>query len=248
MENGSLLIGKPKTTTKGVWMKIAIIPARGGSKRIPKKNIKPFNGKPIIIYPIIETLESKLFDHVIVSTDSEYIAKVALEAGAEVPFFRPSDLSDDITPTASVVAHGINWVNENWGRVEYACCVYPTSPFLRKEYLNKGYQLIVEKKVSSVFSVTSFPFSIFRALKINNHGFLEMFWPEYELTRSQDLPDSYHDAGQFYWLCAEKFLESGKLYANDSVPVILPRYLVQDIDTLEDWANAEYMYKALNIP
>lgn len=227
-------------------MKIAIIPARGGSKRIPKKNIKLFNGKPIISYPIQVALASNIFDHVIVTTDSDEIARVAMEAGAEIPFIRPSELSDDNTPTAPVIVHAINWVKENWGEVEYACCIYPTTPFLRNEYLNKGYELIVEQGVSSVFSVTSFPFAIFRALKVNEKGCIDMLWPEYELTRSQDLPDCFHDAGQFYWLHADKFLESRKLYAKDSMPVVLPRYLVQDIDTPEDWVNAEYMFKAIN--
>lgn len=228
-------------------MRIAVIPARGGSKRIPKKNIKDFSGRPIISYPIKAALEAKIFDHVIVSTDSDDIAKIAKETGAEVPFFRPLELADDITPTAPVLIHSINWVKKNWGNVEYACCIYPTTPFLRTEYLLKGYELIVNKNASAAFSVTTFPFTIFRALRINDNGSIGMYWPEYELTRSQDLPEAYHDAGQFYWVNAEKFLETQKLYAKDSIPVILPRFMVQDIDTPEDWINAEYMYKAINL-
>ena len=225
-------------------MNVAIIPARGSSKRIPGKNIKNFAGKPIITYSIDAAEASGIFDRIIVSTDSEDIADVARSAGAEVPFARPSELSDDHTPTAPVLEHALRWLKSEGCSVKYLCCIYPTAPFVRSKDLIRGYELLVENNVSSVFSVTEFEFTIFRGLKINDEGFVEMFWPEHELTRSQDLPQAYHDAGQFYWLDSEKFLKNKKLYAKDAKPIILPRVLVQDIDTLEDWETAEIMYKA----
>lgn len=224
-------------------MNIAIIPARGGSKRIPKKNIKIFSGKPMISYSIEAAKKSGLFDRIIVSTDSEEIAAVAREYGAEVPFMRPAELSDDYTPTASVIKHAIEWLKNNGDKPDYVCCVYATSPLLQPQYLVDGYNLIFNNQVSSVFSVTTFPFPILRGLKINSDGCLEMFFPEHELTRSNDLPESYHDAGMFYWLETESFLRTSRVYTADAMPVILPRISVQDIDTPEDWDTAEILYK-----
>jgi len=227
-------------------MNIAIIPARIGSKRIAKKNIKPFCGIPIINYPIKIALESDLFDRVIVSTDSKEIANVAIEAGAEVPFFRPNELSDDYTVTADVILHSLNKLNIN-NNIDYACCIYATAVFVNKFYLEQGYKIISEKKSSTAFSVTTFPFSIFRSININDDGNIEMIWPEHMNTRSNDLEEAYHDAGQFYWINVKKFLNNPSLYANDSMPVIIPRSHVQDIDTLEDWKKAELMYKAIQL-
>ena len=224
-------------------MNVAIIPARSGSKRIPNKNIKHFLGKPIIHYSIEAAQKSEVFDRIIVSTDSEKIADFAREAGAEVPFMRPAELSDDYTPTAPVLEHAINWLKRHEQSVDYFCCIYPTAPFIRCDDLVRGYKLLIENKASSVFGVTEFNFPIFRGLKINDSGRLEMFWPEHELTRSQDLPTAYHDAGQFYWVDSGKFLKYKKIYSKDSKPVILPRILVQDIDTAEDWELAEMMYQ-----
>lgn len=224
-------------------MNVAIIPARGGSKRIPGKNIKNFAGKPIITYSIDAARKCRIFDRIIVSTDCDRIAEISQRAGAEVPFVRPSELSDDHTPTALVLEHALRWLESESCRVKYLCCIYPTAPFVRSEDLIKGYKLLIENNVSSVFSVTEFEFTIFRGLKINDEGFIEMFWPEHELTRSQDLPQAYHDAGQFYWLDSEKFLGNKKLYANDAKPIILSRFLVQDIDTLNDWKTAELMFE-----
>lgn len=226
-------------------MNIAIIPARGGSKRIPKKNIKLFQGKPIIEYSIKAAVDSKLFDKVIVSTDEDEIMKIAEKSGAEVPFVRPPDLSDDYTPLPQVIKHALLWYQNKGVEYEYACCILATAPFVRSEDIMKGYEIINQEKNSSIFSVTSFPFPIFRALKINSNNNLEMFWPEHELTRSNDLPEAYHDAGQFYWIEKSNFLINEKLYAKDALPIILPRYLVQDIDTEEDWKRAELMYKLL---
>lgn len=227
-------------------MNIAIIPARGGSKRIPGKNIKSFLGKPIIAYSIEAALTSGLFDSVVVSTDSEEIAEVARKYGAVTPFVRPNELCDDHTPTAPVITHAIEWFAEHETMPEYACCIYATAPFVEASYLREGYDTINENKCSSCFAITTFGFPIFRSLKINGHGNLEMFWPEHELTRSQDLEEAYHDAGQFYWVECERFLRFPKVYAEDARPVILPRYLVQDIDTPEDWKMAEYLYKAIH--
>ncbi|WP_291329279.1 pseudaminic acid cytidylyltransferase [Desulfovibrio sp. UCD-KL4C] len=229
-------------------MRVAIIPARGGSKRIANKNIKNFAGKPIISYPITTAIESGLFEKVIVSTDSEQIAETATKLGASVPFIRPHELADDFTPTAPVLAHAIEWLSNNGVAPEFACCIYATTPFIRTEDLTTGINnLLQNEEVLSTFSVTSFPFQIFRALKINSAGYLNMFWPEHETTRSQDLPDAYHDAGQFYWVRCRDFLLEPKLYTQKSKPVILPRHLVQDIDTQEDWETAELMYKLLNL-
>ena len=224
-------------------MNVAIIPARGGSKRIPNKNIKHFAGKPIIAYSIEAAKVSGLFDKIFVSTDSEKIALTAKEYGAEVPFMRPKELSDDFTPTAPVLLHALKWLEVQGMPAKFACCIYATAPFVRPEYLKKGFRLIMRKRASAVFSVTAFPFSIFRALNINEAGCLEMFWPEHECTRSNDLPEAYHDAGQFYWLDSKRFLKTKKVYANDALPVIIPHFLVQDIDTPEDWETALVIYE-----
>jgi len=228
-------------------MNVAIIPARGGSKRIPGKNVKSFAGKPIIAYSIEAALVSGLFERVIVTTDSEEIADTARRFGAETPFVRPSELSDDCTPTAPVIVHAIEWLRNNGFDPEFACCIYATAPFVQPEFLKEGYHMIRAYGCSTSYTVTTFPFPILRALKIKKEGVLEMIWPEYELTRSQDLPDAYHDAGQVYWVDCKKFLRSPCLYASDSRPIVLPRQFVQDIDTLEDWKVAEAMFLALDL-
>lgn len=226
-------------------MNVAIIQARGGSKRIPGKNIKNFLGKPIINYTIEKALACQdIFDRVIVSTDSEEIAEIARKAGAEVPFIRPAKLADDFANTADVVEHAISESEKVYGeKIDKACCLYATAPFLREQDLRKGFDLLIKNNVGTVFSVTTFSFSVFRALKINEKGFLEMCWPEHELTRSNDLPETYHDAGQFYLLDAQKFLSEKRIYSKDALPVILPRILVQDIDSPEDWETAEILYE-----
>jgi pseudaminic acid cytidylyltransferase len=228
-------------------MNVAIIPAREGNIRIPGKNTKLFMGKPIIKYSIEAAIQSNLFDRVVVSTDSEIIAQVARDAGAETPFIRPKDLADEFSPLADVFFHAMMWLKNLGDNIKYACGILATAPFIRTEDIKSGYKLLLKKQVSSVCSVATFPFPISRALKINNDGYLEMFWPEHELTRSNDLPQAYHDAGQFYWLESEEFLKKKKVYTPDALPVIIPRYLVQDIDTLEDWEVAERMYKSLQL-
>jgi len=150
-------------------------------------------------------------------------------------------------PTAPVVAHVLERLQEDGQPADYACCIYATAPFVQAQYIRQGYALLTAKKVSSVFSVTTFPFPIFRALKIEADGQLAMFWPEHELTRSNDLPEAYHDAGQFYWVECQRFMREQRMYTKDAMPIILPRYLVQDIDTPEDWQTAEYMFEALRL-
>ncbi|MCB2182809.1 MAG: pseudaminic acid cytidylyltransferase [Desulfobulbaceae bacterium] len=226
-------------------MNIALIPARGGSKRIPGKNIKNFCGKPIIAYSIEAALEAQIFDRIIVSTDSDEIGSVARQYGAEVPFVRPAELADDFSTTAAVVEHGLNWLYSQGEKIRYLCCLYATAPFVTGKYLRQGFEKIVSEGVSSVFTVTSYPSSIYRALLIGEKGYLTMVHPEHELTRSNDLPETYYDAGQFYWLDAGSFMETQRIYSRDALPVILPRFLVQDIDTSEDWKTAELMYEAL---
>lgn len=228
-------------------MKIAVIPARGGSKRIPRKNIRPFAGKPIMAYSIAAALESSLFDRVMVSTDDENIAAVAREFGAEVPFIRPASLADDHTGTNAVVKHAIIWHQERGQPVDYACCIYATAPLVQARYLREGFEKLVNTGKSYVFSVTRFAFPIQRAIRLNARGEVEALFPKHIFSRSQDLEEAYHDAGQFYWGRAQAYLEGVVAFSTASLPVILPQHLVQDIDTLEDWRRAELMYQALQL-
>ena len=228
-------------------MKVAIIPARGGSTRIPRKNIKNFLGKPIIAYSIEAAIHSELFDLVIVSTDDEKIAFVAREWGAETPFMRPDELGLDSVGTNDVVKHAISWLNDHGKSVEIACTIYATAPFVQAKYLRQGLKLLTENDKSFSFSATTFPFPIKRAFRLTENGEAEMFWPEHYSTRSQHLEEAYHDAGQFYWGTANAFLNDVMMFSHQAMPVILPRHLVQDIDTMEDWHRAEFMYKALQM-
>lgn len=223
---------------------VAVIPARGGSKRIPNKNNKHFCGKPMIAYSIEAAKDVGIFDRIIVSTDSKEIASTAKEFGAEVPFMRPCELADDHAGTDAVVLHALKRLMEDGEKIDYICCIYATAPFVKAEYIIKGYDLLRDKNATSCFSVTTYPFPIYRSLKINSQNRLEMFWPEYREIRSQDLTEAYHDAGQFYWADAKNYLKEKQFYSKDAVPVILPRYLVQDIDTIEDWKTAELMFRA----
>lgn len=225
-------------------MNIAIIPARGGSKRIPGKNIKLFCGKPLIAYSIEAARKSGLFEKVIVSTDSPEVADIAKEFGAEVPFIRPSELSNDVVGTRPVTNHAIQYCIEHYFEPEFACCIYATAPFISDRYLKQGLQNLQANpdKLFS-FSVTTYPFPIQRSLKIAD-GQLEAMFPENIYKRSQDLDEAFHDAGQFYWGTTQGYLSGTSLFSEYSLPVVLPRYLVQDIDTKEDWTRAELMYKA----
>jgi pseudaminic acid cytidylyltransferase len=223
---------------------IAIIPARGGSKRIPRKNIKEFNGKPLIVYSIQAALNSKLFDKVIVSTDDKEIATIAKEYGADVPFIRPKELSDDFTEAGAVVGHALNWCKEHGFNYDFSCLIYATAPMLKPAYLKEGYQKLLNSDASKALSVTSMPFPIQRTFKITKDNRCEMFWPENFTKRSQDLEEAYQDAGQFCWVNLKK-TPKDITFGSDTIPIIIPRYLVQDIDTPEDWQRAEYMYEAL---
>ncbi len=226
---------------------VAVIPARGGSKRIPHKNIKNFFGKPMIQYSIDAALESGIFEEVIVSTDDPKIADVAQKAGARVPFTRPESLSDDFKPMGEVLVHALEYLRvEEKKPYEHVCFILATAPFIESEDLKQSYALIRKHQSSAVIPVTTFPFPIFRALKESTEGRLEMVWPEYEMARSNDLPEAYHDAGQFYWLNVETFLKDRKIYAKNSRAFHLPRHRVQDIDTPEDWERAEMIYRAMH--
>lgn len=226
-------------------MRIAIIPARGGSKRIPRKNINSFCGKPIIAYSIEAARASGLFDRIVITTDDEEIADIAHEYGAEVPFIRPKNLSDDHTATLPVIAHAIKTLQEQGNTINAVCCIYATAPFIRPEDIAGAYKALIEQNKSYAFPVTTFPFPIFRAVKRSENGDITMFWPEHFATRSQDLPEAYHDVGQFYWGTPDAWLAEAPIFSDAATTILLPRHLVQDIDTPEDWIRAELMYKAL---
>ena len=226
-------------------MKLAIIPARGGSKRIPRKNIKPFCGKPMMAWSIEAARLSGCFDHIIVSTDDGEIAELARQYGAEVPFMRPPELSDDYSGTIPVIAHAIDWMNRNTGAVSLACCIYATAPFVQPEDLKRGLSLLQDSGADYAFSVTSYAFPIQRAIRITPNARVEMFKPEHFNTRSQDLEEAFHDAGQFYWGRAAAWLSGKPLFSPAATPVVLPRHRVQDIDTLEDWERAEWLFKSM---
>lgn len=225
-------------------MNVAVIPARGGSKRIPRKNIKPFCGKPMIAWSIEAALQSGCCERVLVSTDDAEIAAVARQYGAEVPFVRPAELSDDHTGTIPVIAHAVAWLSGQGAAPQQVCCIYATAPFITPQDIQRGLELLQTNGCDYAFSVTSYPFPIQRAIRITQAGRIEMFDPEQFAVRSQDLEEAYHDAGQFYWGRFDAWLEGKVLFSPDAVPVILPRYQVQDIDTPEDWLRAELMFKA----
>lgn len=224
-------------------MNIAIIPARGGSKRIPRKNIQLFAGKPIIAYSILAAKYSGLFDRIIVSTDDKEIASIAKEWGAEVPFMRPAELSGDYTGTMEVIQHSINQLESIGNQMEYVCCIYATAPFVTASALCNAYNQLQTTQSDYVFTVTTFPFPVQRALFINEANRLDCLYPEYRYTRSQDLTEAYHDAGQFYFGKTSAFKAAVPLFSPAASPLILPREIVQDIDTPEDWQRAELLYK-----
>ncbi|RDE22571.1 pseudaminic acid cytidylyltransferase [Motiliproteus coralliicola] len=226
-------------------MRVAVIPARGGSKRIPRKNIKEFCGKPMIAWSIEAAKASGCFDRIIVSTDDDEIAEVAQAWGAEVPFVRPKELSDDFTGTIPVIKHAVEWLDSQGYKAEDICCIYATAPFIRSEDLSRGLESLQNESCDYAFSVTSFPFPIQRAIKIDVQGRVRMFQPEHFMTRSQDLEEAYHDAGQFYWGRREAWLGEKTFFQPGTVPVLLPRHRVQDIDTLEDWTCAELLFELI---
>lgn len=228
-------------------MNVAIIPARGGSKRIPRKNIKLFHGKPIIAYSIETAMESGCFDCIIVSTDDDEIAAVAREFGAEVPFKRPAELADDYTGTLDAIAHAIESLSDLDIKDTLVCCIYPTAPLLEPQDLRHGHALLTKQaQVQYVFSAVEFDFPIQRAIYLNDAQEVAMFQSEHAQTRSQDLPAAYHDAGQFYWGRAQAFVHKQAFFAQHSRITDLPALKVRDIDTPIDWDIAELFYEKLH--
>ncbi len=225
-------------------MRVAVIPARGGSKRIPRKNIREFCGKPMIAWPLQAAIASNCFDRIIISTDDAEIADVARQYGGEVPFLRPADLADDHTGTTPVIAHAVQWLRAQGSTATEVCCIYATAPFLQAVDLQEGLRILQQSRAEYAFSVTSYAFPIQRALRLRPEDRVEMFQPQYFHTRSQDLAEAYHDAGQFYWGRAEAWLANQPIFAAHSAAVLLPRHRVQDIDTPEDWQRAEWMFRA----
>jgi len=226
-------------------MNIAIIPARGGSKRIPRKNIKLFCGKPMIVWSIETALNSGCFDRVIVSTDDAEIAELAKKAGAEVPFFRPAALADDYSSTQDVIVHVLSELEKQDVDPLLVCCLYPTAPMVQVSDLQTGLTMMQQNELHYALSVTSFPYPIQRALKINENGRLNMFSPEFATARSQEMVAAFHDAGQFYWGTKNAWMQRSAIFGAQSAPILLPRYRVQDIDTPEDWLTAELMFELI---
>ncbi len=228
-------------------MNIAIIPARGGSKRIPRKNIRPFLGRPMISYPITALKECDLCDRIIVSTDDEEIAQVARDYGAETPFKRPAELADDHSGTGVVMAHAIRWLLEQGEHPELICCTYATTPLMQANYLYQAAQALLDRPDKDfALSITSFPYPFQRGLRITPEGGIAPLFPEHIPSRSQDLEPAYHDAGQFYWGRTSAWLDGTSVFSEAALPIILPRHLVQDIDDEEDWRTAELIYQSLH--
>lgn len=226
-------------------MRVAVIPARGGSKRIPRKNIKLFCGQPMLAYPIQAALKSGCFDRIIVSTDDSEIADVAREYGAEVPAARPAELADDHTGTSAVVRYELSQLLQQDANISYCCCIYATTPLLSAALLQQAWQqLSSEPELNYVFSAARFSFPIQRALLQTANG-VAPFDSSSIGKRSQDLPPAFHDAGQFYWGRTGAWLEHKAVFAENSKMLVLPDHLVQDIDTNEDWHRAELLYKLL---
>jgi pseudaminic acid cytidylyltransferase len=228
-------------------MKVAVIPARGGSKRIPRKNIKLFCGKPMIAWSIDAALQSGCFDYVVVSTDDTEIAEVARQCGAQAPFIRPAALSDDHSGTIPVIRHAIEWFSERGQSWDLVCCLYATAPFIRGVDIRRGLDILTAARSDYAFAVTKYPFPIQRAIRITEQGRVQMFNKDHFNTRSQDLEEAYHDAGQFYWGRASAWLTEKVIFGLDAAVIRIPGYRVRDIDTLEDWTMAEYLFQAINI-
>jgi pseudaminic acid cytidylyltransferase len=224
---------------------LAVIPARGGSKRVPRKNIRPFLGVPLLARTVALLREARLFEQIIVSTDDDEIAAVAGAAGAAVPFRRPAELANDHAGTLPVIAHAIAAVQAQGLTPQYVACVYPAAVLARPSDLRAAFELLRSSGAQYVFTVTSFAFPIQRALRRRADGGCEMFWPEHRETRSQDLEPAWHDAGQFYFGRRDAWLEGRALFAPHSRMLELPRYRVQDIDTVEDWERAELLFRLL---
>lgn len=225
--------------------RIAVITARGGSKRIPRKNIREFCGRPILAYSIEAALKSGVFDTVMVSTEDREIAETAVKYGAEVPFLRSSRTAGDFATTGEVLREVLEEYESRGERYDMLCCIYPTAPFVTAERLREAVKLLEENEADSVLTVARFSFPPQRCVIIQD-GFLQFKWPENAQVRSQDLEPYYHDAGQFYCLNVESFHEQETLVMQKTVPLILPEMEVQDIDTEEDWKIAELKYRMMH--
>lgn len=225
---------------------IAIIPARGGSKRIPRKNVKPFLGKPIVAYSIETALASGLFDEIMVSTDDEEVARIASQYGASVPFLRSAETSNDYAPLADVLFEVISTYRQEGVSFDNVCCLLPTAPLVTADTLKKAYEVLSNSGFDSVCPVVAFSYPILRSLKMDGSGKLEMNWPEYRFSRSQDLPVAYHDSGTFYWLCVSAFMRDRKIFSDNGTAIVLDEMQVQDIDTSADWELAELKYSLLH--
>ena len=229
-------------------MNLAVIPARGGSKRIPRKNVRPFDGKPILAYSVEAALRSGVVDRLVVSTDDPEIAEVARSFGAETPFVRPAELANDHAHIGAVLRHAVRWAVEAGSPPDFVCCLFATAPFLTPELVREGFErLRADPEKSYAFGAAQFSFPIQRAIRILPGGGVEPFRPECMPMRSQDLEPAYHDAGQFSWGRAEAVLSGVSIFTPSSVPVVIPSFRVQDIDSPEDWERAEYLHRALKL-
>jgi len=224
---------------------LCVIPARGGSKRIPRKNIKTFAGKPIIAYAIEAARKSDLFSRIIVSTDDEEVAKVSRVLGAEAPFQRPADLADDHTPTVPVIAHAIRELEMSGESYSYVCCIYPCVPFLDCEDLKNALSLLRQGNADYCFPVGEYHSPIQRSLKMGEDGRLAPFFSEFEMSRTQDLDRAFHDAGQFYWGKKQAWLTNPNIHKS-GLGFLVPWFKISDIDTSEDWQRAEHLFKLRN--
>lgn len=227
-------------------MNIAVIPARGGSKRIPRKNIKDFCGKPMIAHAILTAKLSGLFEHIIVSTDDSEIAERAVEWCAEVPFMRHEDLADDYTPTVPVIAHAVGVCEELGWSVDYVCCIYPCAPFVEADDLAIGLKMLKETGADYVYPVAEFSHPVQRAMFRSENGAMNFMCPECEMVRTQDLPKTYHDAGQFYWGKSSAWMDLKKMHSQ-GLGLVVPPWRVVDIDTLDDWHRAELLYQVMQV-
>lgn len=226
-------------------MKLAVIPARGGSKRVPRKNIRSFCGKPMIAWSIEAAIASGCFDRIVVSTDDAEIAEVARAHSAEVPFMRPPELADDHASTIPVVRHAVQWCADDGQLPDLVCCIYATAPFIDPADIAQGLDVMQKDKCDYAFTVANFASPIQRALRITKAGWAVMFHPQWYDTRSQDLEPAYHDAAQFYWGRARAWLDEVPIFKSVAAPIVLPRCRVQDIDSENDWIRAELMFRSL---
>jgi pseudaminic acid cytidylyltransferase len=226
-------------------MKIAVIPARGGSKRIPRKNIKEFCGKPMIVWSIEAAKSADIFDHIIVSTDDSEIAKIALEHGAKVPFVRPQELSDDFSGTTAVIAHATDWAINQGINVSAVCCIYATAPLIQAEDIKKGSEVLETELWDYVFSASVLDSQVFRSFIVNEQLEVEMIFPQYFTTRTQDLPVAMQDAAQFYWGKPSAWINNKRIFDKHSTCVTIPNWRVRDIDNQDDWCKAEIIFNQI---